>query len=111
MFRAHGSWRLEFDWDEGNREKCQKHGLSVRDIEGLFQEQLAVYPDPDHSTEEERFVGIGRTDEDRSVLIVFTLRTRGEAVLIRPISARYMHKKEIDYYEKEASQIDKRRGG
>ena len=101
MFRAQGSWRLEFDWDEGNREKCQKH----------FQGQLVVYPDPDHSTEVERFIGIGRTDEDRCVLIVFTLRTRGEAVLIRPISARYMHKKEIDYYEKEASQIDKRRGG
>ena len=33
MFRARGTWRLEFDWDEGNREKCQKHGLSVRDIE------------------------------------------------------------------------------
>ena len=86
MFRAHGGWRLEFDWDEGNRGKC-------------------------HSIEEERFIGIGRTDEGRGVLIVFTLRTRGEAVLIRPISARYMHKKEIDYYEKEASQTDKRRGG
>ena len=109
MFRAHGSWRFEFDWDEGNREKCQLP--FVRDIESLFQGQLAVYPDPDHSTEEERFIGIGRTDEDRGVLIVFTLRTRGEAVLIRPISARYMHKKEIDYYEKEASQIDERRGG
>jgi hypothetical protein len=70
MFRARGTWRLEFDWDEGNREKCQKHGLSVRDIESLFQGQLAAYPDPDHSMEVE-----------------------------------------IDYYEKEASQIDKRRGG
>ena len=107
MFRAHGGWRLEFDWDEGNRGKCQKHGLSVRAIESLFQGQLAVYPDPDHSIEEERFIGIGRTDEGRGVLIVFTLRTRGEAVLVRPISARYMHKKEIEHYEKETSQTEK----
>jgi uncharacterized DUF497 family protein len=28
---------LEFDWDEGNRDKCQKHGLSVHDIESIFQ--------------------------------------------------------------------------
>lgn len=102
---------LEFDWDEGNREKCQKHGLSTRDIESLFQGPLAVFPDPEHSSEEERFIGIGRTGGNRSVLIVFAVRARGEAVLIRPISARYMHKKEIDHYEKEASQIDERRRG
>ena len=68
MFKAHGSWRVEFDWDKGNREKCQKHGLSVRDIESLFRGQIAVYPDPDHSTEEERFIGIGRTDRTAAFL-------------------------------------------
>jgi uncharacterized protein len=100
---------LEFDWDEGNREKCEKHGLSIREIESLFQSPLSVFPDPEHSSKEERFIGIGKTDEDRSVFIVFTLRRRDEAVLIRPISARYMHKKEIDHYEKETSQAEKRR--
>ena len=25
-----------FDWDEGNRAKCQKHGLTVAHIEALF---------------------------------------------------------------------------
>jgi uncharacterized DUF497 family protein len=25
-----------FDWDKGNRAKCEKHGLSVPAIEGLF---------------------------------------------------------------------------
>jgi uncharacterized DUF497 family protein len=28
---------LEFDWDAGNRQKCQKHGLSARDIESIFK--------------------------------------------------------------------------
>jgi predicted DNA binding CopG/RHH family protein len=67
---------LEFDWDEGNRERCQTHGLSIREIESLFQSPLSVFPDPEHSREEERFIGIGKTDEDRSVFIVFTLRRR-----------------------------------
>jgi hypothetical protein len=37
----------------------------------------------------------------RGVFIVFTLRRKGDEVLIRPISARYMHKKEIEAYEEE----------
>jgi len=44
---------------------------------------------------------IGRTDKGRGVFIIFTLRRRGDELLIRPISVRYMHKKEIEAYEKE----------
>jgi hypothetical protein len=35
------------------------------------------------------------------VFVVFTMRCRGEDWLIRPISARYMHRKEIVSYEEE----------
>ncbi len=90
-----------FDWDRGNSAKCQKHGLSVEAIERLFTRPLAILPDVAHSDEERRFRAIGRTDSGRSVFIVFTLRRKGNAQLIRPISARYMHKKEIDSYEEE----------
>lgn len=54
---------------------------------------------PTHS--ERRFRAIGHTDKGRGVFIVFTFRKKGDEVLIRPISARYMHKKEVDAYEKE----------
>ena len=101
---------LEFDWDAGNRQKCQKHGLSARDIESIFQGPVSVFPDPEHSGEEERFIGIGKTEKHRNVFVVFKLR-RSDVVLIRPISARFMHKKEIHYYEKETSKNEKRRGG
>jgi len=89
------------DWDKGNRAKCEKHGLSVATIEDLFARPLAVLPDEAHSQREKRFLAIGRTDKGRSVFLVFTLRKKGDDVLIRPISARYMHKKEVDAYEKE----------
>ena len=36
-----------------------------------------------------------------SLFLVFTLRRRGDDILIRPISARYMHDKEVKNYEKE----------
>ena len=90
-----------FDWDEGNRAKCEKHGLSVSTIEDLFARPLAILPDAAHSQSENRFRAIGRTDKGRAVFIVFTFRRKGDEVLIRPVSARYMHKKEIEAYEKE----------
>jgi uncharacterized protein len=90
-----------FDWDKGNRAKCEKHGLSTSVIESLFTRPLAILPDETHSQRERRFRAIGRTAKGRGVFIVFTLRREGDELLIRPISARYMHKKEIDAYEKE----------
>jgi uncharacterized DUF497 family protein len=90
-----------FDWDTGNRSKCEKHGLSISVIESLFTRPLAILPDEDHAQRERRFCAVGRTDKGRGVFIVFTLRRKGDELLIRPISARYMHKKEIDAYEKE----------
>jgi hypothetical protein len=38
-----------FDWDEGNRAKCQKHGLSIAQIEALFARSPRIAPDPKHS--------------------------------------------------------------
>lgn len=90
-----------FDWDNGNRAKCEKHGLSVAMIEDLFARPLAVLPDAAHSQSEKRFRAIGHTDKGRGVFIVFTFRKKRNEVLIRPISARYMHQKEVDAYEKE----------
>jgi uncharacterized DUF497 family protein len=34
------------------------------------------------------------------MFVVFTVRRRGDEVLIRPIGARYMHRKEIEHYAK-----------
>jgi len=97
-----------FDWDRGNREKCRKHGVSIAGIERLFHSPLGVFPDPEHSEREERFKAIGRTEDGRAVLVVFTLREHDGETLIRPISARYMRRKEIDYYEKEVAEAANR---
>ena len=95
-----------FDWDRGNRKKCQKHGVSIAEIESLFARVVKIAPDLPHSLTEERFKAIGNTDAGRNVLVAFTLRRRGESTLLRPVSARYMHQKEVAYYEKETSNPD-----
>jgi hypothetical protein len=90
-----------FDWDRGNSAKCQKHGLSLAVIESLFDRPLAIIPDAARSEKEPRFCAIGQTGAGRSVFVVFTLRRKGDEQFIRPISARYMHKKEVESFEKE----------
>ncbi len=77
-----------FDWDEGNRSKCQKHGVSPAAIEALFGSTIAVLPDPGHSKSEERFMAIGKGADGRGIFVVFTLRARRGKRLIRPISAQ-----------------------
>ena len=90
-----------FDWDAGNRAKCQKHGVSVAEVEGLFSRPLLIIPDASHSQSEERLRAIGKTASGRSVFLVFTIRVRAGKRVIRPVSARYMHKEEVRHYEKE----------
>lgn len=89
-----------FEWDAGNRSKCQKHGVSLQALESAFHDGMALFPDPTHSQSEERFIGIGKTDEGRCVFMAFTLRHHDGLTFIRPISARYMHQKEVEHYEK-----------
>jgi uncharacterized DUF497 family protein len=93
-FRASG-----FDWDAGNRQKCQKHGVSIAEIEAVLRSDPQVAPAPKRTFAEERFIAVARTTAGRAVFIAFTFRIRGELRLVRPISARYMHVKEIERYE------------
>ena len=92
-----------FEWDSGNRDKCRKHGLNTEDIEALFVRPVIILPDHAHSRTEERKRAIGKTTAGRHVFLVFTIRERNGESYIRPISARYMHRKEIESYEKENS--------
>ena len=87
-----------FDWDDGNWPKCGKHGVSQEEIEQVFEDIPAVMPDPHPN--EPRMRAIGQTRNGRYVFLVFMLREVDGRTLIRPISARYMHKKEVDWYER-----------
>jgi hypothetical protein len=89
-----------FEWDDHNRAKCQKHGIPIDAIEAAFQRGMMVLPDEAHSGTEQRFRAIGRDKAGRALFVVFTLREQGTDRFIRPISARYMHKKEVEHYEK-----------
>ena len=95
-----------FDWDEANCAKCQKHGVSLPEIEAVFAHPHKLAPDLAHSDRETRFLAIGSGTGPRPIFVALTVRSGPDGQMIRPISARYMHRKEIDQYEQAAAQTD-----
>ena len=97
-----------FEWDEGNRRKCQEHGVSSSEIEHvLAHAETLITPDLRNSRSESRFLAIGRTQHGRYKFVAFTPRHHAAATWLRPISARYMHKREIRKYEQEIARTQK----
>ena len=85
-----------FEWDQGNISKnWEKHKVTHLECEEIFfNEPLIVKQDKTHSTSEERYFALGKTDGGRVFFVVFTIR--GDK--IRVISARDASKKERRYY-------------
>jgi uncharacterized protein len=72
--------------------------MSLAEIEGFFRLRPRVAPDPEHSGAEQRHIAVGRTPDGRPAFVAFCWRD-GK---IRPISARYMHAREVRRYEDSA---------
>jgi uncharacterized DUF497 family protein len=92
-----------FDWDSGNRAHCQRHGVSIAEIEGLLRGEPRIAPDPKHAHLEDRLIAVGRTAQGRPLFIAFTIREKLGQRVIRRVSARYMHEREIRNYEAQGS--------
>ena len=86
-----------FGWDpEKAMANVRKHGVSFEEATTVFGDPLAMnMPDPDHSTDEERFVLLGSSHRFR--LLVVTYAERGRRTRI--ISAREATRKERREYE------------
>jgi hypothetical protein len=93
-----------FEWDEGNSEKnWRRHQVLRAEAEQVFLNRpVVVVDDPSHSSTEPRFFALGRTDKDRRLAVVFTLR----GSLLRVISARPMSRRERSVYAQAHSTED-----
>lgn len=88
---------IEFEWDEGNKNKnLVKHNVDNQEIEEVFFNlPVVITPDRGHSKVETRYLVLGQTDSRKKSSIIFTLRKNK----IRVISARPMSQKERKFYE------------
>ena len=88
---------IRFKWDPAKAaSNLQKHGISFEEAASVFGDPLSeTFDDPDHSIDEERFVIVGRSRNDR-LLFVAHLDSGEE---IRIISARPLTSSEAKRYE------------
>jgi hypothetical protein len=85
-----------FEWDQGNDTKnWDRHDVTSWECEQIFfNKPLILKRDKEHSIGENRYYVLGRTDMDRFLFAVFTIRNDK----IRIISARDMTDSEMERY-------------
>ncbi|MCC5630418.1 BrnT family toxin [Nostoc sphaeroides CHAB 2801] len=89
---------MEFEWDKSKAAaNLKKHGVSFEEAKTVFGNSLAViFDDEAHSTDEQREIIIGHSQQNLLLLICFTERSNA----IRIISARLATRKEREDYER-----------
>ena len=89
---------LRFEWDpEKNEMNKKKHQISFEEAQTVFYDDEAkVIDDPEHSTEEERFIILGFSK--KANLLVVCHCYRASETVIRIISARKATKTETRQY-------------
>ncbi|MCK5137820.1 MAG: BrnT family toxin [Bacteroidales bacterium] len=89
-----------FDWDDGNSEKNWiLHQVSRNESEQVFfNAPIVVGDDISHSQSDKQWFLLGKTDTNRLLFVVFTVREE----LIRVISSRDMGKKERRIYHEKS---------
>lgn len=90
-----------FEWDEAkNRENKRKHGVGFEEASTVFADEHALFlADPDHSTEEDRFILMGFSASLRIFVVNHCYRRQDN--IIRIFSARKALKPErVTYIER-----------
>ena len=78
---------MKFEWDENkNQVNIRKHGIDFRDAAYIFSDPFALnIPDDEHSETEERWILLGKSLNERVLLVVHTFLYDDR---VRIISAR-----------------------
>ena len=86
-----------FEWDlKKDSANLRKHGIEFVEASTVFGDPLSVtISDPDHTTDEDRFIIIGMSASQRLLVVVHTIREER----IRLISCRNATKHEKHAYE------------
>jgi uncharacterized DUF497 family protein len=92
--------KLQFIWDEGKaRANERKHGVTFDEAKTVFYDDNAeLIGDPDHSSQEDRFVMVGMSSRARILIVCHCYRENNG--VIRIISARKATRKEQAQYRR-----------
>lgn len=92
MFQIDG-----FEWDKHKADiNLRKHSISFEEAMSVFYDDFALLiADPEHSFLEERFLLLGKSNHDNTLVVVHCEREQN----IRIISARQATKNEAKQYQ------------
>ena len=90
---------MQFEWDpEKDQQNQAKHGVSFDEASSVFGDPFALtIDDPDHSSEEKRFLTTGYSNRQRLIIVAHTDRDER----VRLINAREVTAAERRTYEEE----------
>lgn len=99
MYNVHMN-DIRFEWDDSKaRQNVRKHRVSFEEAQTVFLDDHAIrFFDPDHSSEEDRFIMLGMSFKLR-VLVVCHCYKESDSV-IRIISARKANRQESTHYRR-----------
>ena len=88
---------MELEWDPRKAaQNLRKHGVSFQEAATALRDPLSeTVPDPAHSSEEDRYLTVGRSVRRRLLIVAHTERENR----IRIISARELTRSEREAYE------------
>jgi len=88
---------MQFEWDtEKARRNYKKHGVTFDEAVTVFYDQLsATFNDPDHSVNEQRFITIGFSSQNRLLVVAYSERRKSTRIIsARPATAHERKKHE-----------------
>ena len=90
---------MQFEWDEEKAEiNLRKHKVGFEEAKTVFGDPSSItVDDPDHSSDEQRYIDIGKSSSGKLLVIVYT--ERGSTTRI--ISCRKATPAERKKYEKQ----------
>ena len=90
---------MQFEWNEEKaKSNLKKHEVSFEEAETVFDDPLfVIFADPDHSFEENRFIIMGESNQNRLLVVSYTERPPKT----RLISAREATHPERKKYEED----------
>lgn len=94
---------IKFSWDPAKaKSNLKKHGVSFAEARSVFFDEFALQFYDDESSEEDRFLLVGLSNQSRILVVVHCERGVDDAEL-RIISARKATSSERQYYEGDSS--------
>lgn len=74
---------LRFDWDDSKaRQNARKHGVTFEEASTVFYDEfVATLDDTQHSEDEERYISIGLSIQQRLLVVVHTERDQKTRII------------------------------